>query len=131
MSKEIKILYVDDDEPNLDSFDLILGEQYSILIAESGKEALELLAKEKNVGVVIADWKMPEMNGSELIHKIKEKYPEIICIMFTAYISFELANASVNDPAIFKYIEKPMDYAGEEFQQVLGEAIAEHKKLKK
>ena len=69
------------------------------------------------------------MNGVEIIHQIKKRWPKIVCILFTAYISFELAKLSLDDPDIYRYVEKPMDFLGEEFRALLAGAIEEHQKL--
>ena len=64
---------------------IFMEENYSLLTALSGPEALELLKKEP-VHVVISDHRMPGMTGTELLLKIKELYPQTIRIMPLAEI---------------------------------------------
>ena len=63
---EPAILYVDDDLPNLDVFRRCLDEQFRVLTASSGPEALEVLGREE-VGVLISDQRMDPMTGIELL----------------------------------------------------------------
>jgi two-component system response regulator (stage 0 sporulation protein F) len=63
---------------------ILTRDGYNVLAAASGTEALAMLDKEK-VNIVISDLKMPEMDGFELLRRIKEKHPGIGIIMMTAY----------------------------------------------
>jgi DNA-binding NtrC family response regulator len=129
MEQRTGILYVDDDEPNLDSFRLILDESYPLFTAGDHHAALQVLRQHPEIGVAIVDWRMPGMNGTQLIHKMKESRPDLACILFTAYLSFELGSACARDPLIFKYVEKPMLYDSPEFRGILDGALAEHRRL--
>jgi two-component system cell cycle response regulator len=79
------ILLVDDEKDILDYLAIILGVKYQVVTAQSGKEALEILAKEA-VQLIICDIMMPEMDGLELCRKIKSnfEYSHIPIILLTA-----------------------------------------------
>lgn len=107
-----KLLCVDDELQILNALRRCLRkEPYSLYTASSGKEAIELLAKE-NIQVVVTDFRMPEMNGLELAQFIKTKYPDIQIIILSGYTDTN----TMNDNLIlnlakegFHYIFKPWD----------------------
>ena len=78
-----RILVVDDDKMNLRRTSLILEKQYDVLLAESGREALEKLKDEK-VDLILLDIAMPGMSGIETFEQIKENGLEVPVIFLTA-----------------------------------------------
>ncbi len=77
---------------------------YDVLTASDGTDALDVLA-ENRIDVVISDIKMPEMDGTTLLKKIKTQYPMIRVIMITGYVTLENALACMRrqaDTCIFK-----------------------------
>ena len=77
------ILVVDDEQGARDSLEVILEDNYQVLTAESGQEALDTL-KKTPVDVILLDVHMPEMDGLETLRKIKEQDEEIDVIMISA-----------------------------------------------
>ena len=101
------ILCVDDEEKILHSLKRLLRrENYLLLIANSGYEALDIL-KENDVHLVISDYRMPGMNGTDFLALVKKKYPEIIRIVLTGYTEVESITDSINKGHIYKFILKP------------------------
>ena len=90
-----RILVVDDDTMNLVRTKMILEKEYSVLMADSGIEALERL-KSGVVDLVLLDIEMPKMNGMETFERMKEFVPEIPVIFLTA-------SGAVN------YLKKPFE----------------------
>jgi len=83
MSTSISILIVDDELQTRIGLEEILQMcGYQVKAAASGKEALEYLQSNK-ADLVLCDIKMPEMDGFELLHLIKEKHPSTKVIMIT------------------------------------------------
>ncbi len=102
-----KILFVDDEENVLKAMCRIFRrENYTLLTANSGVEALELLQKEP-VHVVISDHQMPGMTGADLLRKIKALYPQTIRIMLTGHADVNAIMGAVNEGAVYKFITKP------------------------
>ncbi len=102
-----KVLFVDDEEGVLKAMRRIFRqENYTMMTASSGAEALELLQKEA-VHVVISDHRMPGMTGAELLRKIKTLYPQTIRIMLTGYADVNAVMGAVNEGAVYKFITKP------------------------
>lgn len=108
MNRGITLLIVDDEKDireMLSRHFRYLG--YQVTVAENGKEALEILSKDK-FDIVISDIMMPEMNGVELLKNLRDHYPMIRPIMMTAYVTLENALACIRygaDACIFKPLE--------------------------
>ncbi len=102
-----QILFVDD-EPNVlkSMLRIFRQENYGLLTAHSGEEALSIMDKEL-VQVVISDHRMPEMNGTDLLREVKKHYPATIRIMLTGYADVDAVMGAVNDGAVYKFITKP------------------------
>lgn len=82
---EIRILVVDDEKSILEFLEIMLGrEGYQVEIAESGAKAASILKKTK-IDVMITDISMPEMDGIQLLSKVKQSQPECAVIIMTAH----------------------------------------------
>lgn len=78
-----RILVVDDDEMNLMRTQIILGDEYDVVLADSGVRALSILKKQK-IDLVLLDIDMPLMNGIETFEHMKEFGAEVPVIFLTA-----------------------------------------------
>jgi DNA-binding NtrC family response regulator len=78
-----------------------------VVLAESAQKALQLLAKER-VDVVLTDVRMPDMDGMELMGRVKALYPEISIILMTAYGTIDLAVEGLKKGA-YDFVGKPLD----------------------
>lgn len=78
-----RILVVDDDTMNLVRTKMILGEEYDVLLADSGMEALDKL-KWETVDLVLLDIEMPKLNGIETFERMKEFASDVPVIFLTA-----------------------------------------------
>ncbi|MEJ2642456.1 MAG: ATPase, T2SS/T4P/T4SS family [Desulfosarcinaceae bacterium] len=103
-----KILFVDDEANVLKAMRRIFRrENYVLLTAGSGPEALSLLQKEAPVQVVLTDHRMPGMTGTQLLKKVKATSPGTIRIMLTGYADTDAVMGAVNEGAVYKFITKP------------------------
>ncbi|MFC1556485.1 sigma-54-dependent transcriptional regulator [candidate division KSB1 bacterium] len=103
-----KILCVDDESNVLTVLKRTLeAEGFEVFIASSGKAALTVLEK-KNCDIALIDYKMPEMNGIELVKRIKENGCDIESIMVTAYGDVSLIVKAIKEGA-HDYIIKPFN----------------------
>jgi response regulator RpfG family c-di-GMP phosphodiesterase len=123
-----KILYVDDDENNLLVFEANLKKHFDILTAYSGEDALRILESDKDIGVVVADQRMPRMTGIALLRRIKKMYPHVVKIILTAYEDHVPLMESHNSELAKKYIIKP--WSKEELIEMLHQAVALYLKRK-
>ena len=103
------LLFVDDESNILSSLRRLfkpLG--YKILIAESGKEGLEIL-ETNSVDLIVSDMRMPEMSGAEFLAKAAKKWPDIIRILLTGYADITSTISAINEGKIYQYISKPWE----------------------
>ncbi|MBA3819395.1 MAG: sigma-54-dependent Fis family transcriptional regulator [Deltaproteobacteria bacterium] len=135
MSPDVKrypILVVDDEQDNLDAFRFNFRKTFDILTASGGAEALQILA-EKEVAVVITDQRMPRMTGVELLREVRQRQPEAVGIILTAFTDVDVLVEAINLGQVYRYITKPWD--AKEVRGVLQYAIeryslrAENRKL--
>lgn len=124
--REYPILYVDDESDNLSTFDLNFGDDFQVLTAESGPEALRTL-NSKPVAVLVVDQRMPGMSGLETLERAKQEHPELVGVLLTAYREIEVLVEAVNSGHVYRYVQKPWDRR--ELAHVLEQAI-EHFHLK-
>lgn len=74
-NRQIKVLIVDDSILVLEQLDILLTRyQYQVLKAHDGIEALLILKEHSDISLMITDYHMPNMNGNELIQKVRKKY---------------------------------------------------------
>ncbi len=105
---EASVLIVDDDEVALLTLGSILrAEGFQILTARNGVEALGILDQE-NTDMVIADQKMPHMDGPELLKEVKKRHHSLPFIMLTGHGTIDMAVASMKDGAT-DYMLKPFE----------------------
>jgi DNA-binding response OmpR family regulator len=111
MVKELKkVLIVDDEETLTWSMAKSLSrdrDKYEVEIANNGKEALEVLGK-MPIDLVISDIRMPDINGLDLLVRVKREYPHTKVIIMTAYGSSDVQKEASKRGSLY-YIEKPFE----------------------
>jgi response regulator RpfG family c-di-GMP phosphodiesterase len=107
MSSLPKILYVDDEEINLELLQLTFMNDLEVFTARSAKEGLQVMEIHPEIGVIIADLKMPVMNGLDFIKEIKQKDCRKICMLLTGFMESEIMLEGFNKELIFRYLLKP------------------------
>jgi diguanylate cyclase (GGDEF)-like protein/PAS domain S-box-containing protein len=101
------LLVVDDDVNVLASLHrLFRRDNYRVLTAATPAEGFELLALYR-VQVILCDQRMPVMNGTEFLSKVKEMYPDTIRIILSGYTGVESVLDSINRGAIYRFYTKP------------------------
>ena len=107
MNQKIHVLMVDDEERFRTTTERILRRKgFEVLLAASGKEALEKL--EQNPDVVVLDLKMPLMDGHEVLEEMKKVRPNLPVIMLTGHGTLPSAKEAL-DQGAFTYLSKPCD----------------------
>ena len=102
------LLIVDDEKEILRSLTLTFADDYDVFTASSGIEALEIL-KRQTIALVIADQRMPEMTGVELLEKVFQINPHIIRIILTGYTDTAALIQAINKGHIYQYVTKPWE----------------------
>jgi PAS domain S-box-containing protein len=106
MERQSNVLVVDDDEFALRSVvDVLRGERYQVVTAASGSEAIDLL-KQGPFDLVLADLKMPEVDGLEVLRQVREIAPQAVVMILTGYASLESAIEALREGA-YDYLLKP------------------------
>lgn len=102
------LLIVDDEPDILDSLRLAFEDDYEVLTATGGREALQLMA-DTDVAVIVADQRMPEMTGAEFLGLAAGVAPKSVRIMLTGYTDMDALVQAVNAGHIYQYVAKPWD----------------------
>lgn len=108
MAKKISLLIVDDEESVRDSlYNWFIEDGYDVACAENAKDALSMI-EARNYNIILADIKMPGMDGIEMHKRIKSLNKDSIVIIMTAFASVETAVQALKDGA-YDYVTKPFD----------------------
>ncbi|GHB03253.1 ATPase, T2SS/T4P/T4SS family [Modicisalibacter luteus] len=108
-TRPYRLLLVDDDPGILAALRRVFQrENYELLFARSAEEALSLL-ESSPVELVVSDFKMPGMNGSELLRYVRKQWPETLRIMLTGYANTEAVMGSMKEGAVYRFNLKPWD----------------------
>ncbi len=122
------ILYVDDDTSNLVVLKATCADEFDVITASGGPEALEIL-KEREVAVLLVDQRMPGMTGVEVFEATQDLYPDTVRILITAYSDLSDAINAINRGKIRRYIRKPWEPV--ELKAVLREGIESYQTRRK
>jgi len=110
------ILYVDDEAAALATFENNFRKEFRVTTVQTGSEALRLLGEEA-FAVLIADQRMPEVHGVEVIEQARTIRPNVVPIILTGYTDSESLKQAINRAGVFHYIDKPWK------RQYLGQVI--------
>ena len=113
------VLLVDDDPSVLVTTEALLEDDYSVFTAGGPHAALAKLRELGGVDIVCSDFRMPEMNGLELVRKARALYPGIEAIIVTGYREYVTDSGKRSDDAFF-LIVKP--YAPAELLRTVEQA---------
>src|SRR5271168_1111073 len=102
-----KILMVDDEEGVLLGYQRMFRNEFQIETAPGGAAALTALEASGPYAVVVSDMRMPEMDGTKLLRKIKLLAPDTVRIMLTGDDDIHSAVSAVNEGSIFRFLTKP------------------------
>ncbi len=102
-----KVLVVDDDPEILKSYKKQFSAVVDIHTAEEPWLALEILKRSGPFAVLVSDFKLPGMNGLELIAETEKIAPDTVKILLTGYADLELALKAINEGRVFRFLTKP------------------------
>ena len=120
-----KILLVDDDCNILDGYRRSLSREFLMETAIGGPQALQLAAENGPYAVVVSDMRMPEMDGIQLLSKIKAQSPDTIRVMLTGNADMDTAINAINEGSIFRFLSKPC--AKEAMAKTLTAALVQYR----
>ena len=102
------ILIVDDEQHILNSINRTLRHDYNVILSLDGDSALQIL-REQKISAILADQRMPGLNGSEFFREAIKIQPDATRVLITGYSDIEVVIKAVNDGQIYYYIEKPWE----------------------
>lgn len=114
------VLFVDDDVSNLVVCEAATSDSFDVLTAPNAEAALELMRRHE-VGVLVADQRMPGTTGVELLERVRAEFPETIRILVTAYSDLRAAIDAINRGHVRRFLRKPWE--PEELQTELRDAL--------
>jgi two-component system, sensor histidine kinase and response regulator len=130
MKDKIKVLYIDDEDNNLNSFKAGLRKDFSIITALNAHDGLEIVKREE-IHVVIADQRMPDITGVEFFEKMVAINPDPVRILLTGYSDITSVIDAINKGEVYRFIDKPWNI--EQIKNAIqnaGEVFATRRELK-
>ncbi|HEY9802293.1 MAG TPA: SpoIIE family protein phosphatase [Leptolyngbyaceae cyanobacterium] len=127
--EKLKLMVVDDEQDNLDLLYRTFRRNFQVYKANHARKALEILAQEGEMAVIISDQRMPEMNGTEFLSRTVGLYPDTIRILLTGFTDVEDLVEAINSGQVFKYITKP--WSPERLKAVVEQATETYRLVKK
>src|SRR5688572_12306989 len=100
-----RVLLVDDEPQVLVALEDLLSDEFCVLKAQSGEDALNLIRGEPEIAVIITDQRMPRMTGDEFLSRLEEH--GATRILLTGYADLSAVIRAVNEGKIFAYVTKP------------------------
>ncbi|MFW5731545.1 MAG: response regulator [Desulfonatronovibrionaceae bacterium] len=102
-----KVLFVDDDQNILQGFKRILRKQFQVDTASGPVEGMRAINEKGPYAVVVADLRMPEMSGIELLSRVRSLFPDTVRIMLTGQGDLDSAVKAINAGNVFRFLTKP------------------------
>jgi class 3 adenylate cyclase/CheY-like chemotaxis protein len=102
------LLYVDDEIDNLTVFEAAFEDDYTVHVASSAPDAIELL-RHHAVDLVMTDQRMPRMTGVQFLEAITLEFPDVVRIVITGFSDVDAIIAAINTGRVYHYVTKPFD----------------------
>lgn len=120
-----RILCVDDEPRVLEGLALNLRRRFALTTAGGGVQGLAALTAGPAFAVVVSDMRMPGMDGATFLARIRESWPETVCMLLTGEMDLTSAIAAVNEGQIFRFLSKPCSPAL--LARSIDGAVAQHR----
>jgi len=105
MSK--RILFVDDEMNILEGYQRQFRKIFEAHMADSGEKGLQSIRENGPYAVVVSDFRMPGMNGTEFLAQVREVAPDTVRIMLTGFAEIQAVIEAINQGNIFRFLTKP------------------------
>jgi response regulator RpfG family c-di-GMP phosphodiesterase len=105
--KDIKILFVDDDQSILSGFQRVFRKHFDVYTSPGAEKAYEIIMEDGPFAIIVSDMHMPGIDGVQFLAKIKEMSPDTIRMMLTGNSDIQIAVDAVNEGHIFRFLTKP------------------------
>jgi len=118
-SEKPKVLYLDDDMANLDSFVANFRDQFDVFTATNPMDAYNMVS-DNRIEIVVTDHNMPSMSGIEFLESMANDFPNVQRILLTGYSELVPLVEAVNRGKVFRILTKPFNM--KEIKQMIMEA---------
>ncbi|MBO9513982.1 MAG: response regulator [Variovorax sp.] len=119
MQGKPRVMFVDDEQRIVNLLRMMFRGTCEVYTATSGQEALAIAAAHP-IDVVVSDQRMPGMSGIELLSQMRERSPATMRVLLTGYSDLAAIVGSVNEGAVFRFINKPWNQ--DEIRRIVAEA---------
>lgn len=123
-TESIRVLYLDDEEPNLFSFKAAFRREFEIFTATEPHEAVRILDAQ-DIHVVLSDQRMPGISGVEFFELIMPDHPDCTRVLVTGYADTNAVVDAINKGQVYRFVSKPWNE--EELRNVVTSAYRQHK----
>lgn len=106
-AEKIKVLYIDDEQNNLNGFKATFRFDYTVYLAVNIQQAYEQLEAHPDINIILSDQRMPDKTGAQFFEEMRERFPQPVRMLITGYADIESVIDAVNKGHIFRYIKKP------------------------
>lgn len=107
--KKYGVLFVDDEELAILTFQRLFGDVLTIYTAQDGEEALNIIRSHPDIVLLVTDQRMPKVTGIELLKAVSHERPEIMNILITAYLDSTLVAEAMDAAHLYRAETKPYD----------------------
>lgn len=129
MEGKSKVLFVDDEQSIITTLRRVFrNSDFDPYFVGSGEEAINFLENNK-IDVIVADYRMPEVDGLTLLKLVKEKYPDVMRIILTGYPDLTMLLDAVNEVSIFRVLLKP--WRNDELMHAIRQALEYQRLIRK
>ncbi len=109
LETKLKILYTDDEPVNLQNFSMNFSFNFVVLTALNADEAMAHVEQHDDIAIIVSEQRLYPVTGMELLDQIRNRLPDTVSILFSAFcITDEMVDA-VNDGRLMACILKPWD----------------------
>jgi len=122
------VVIVDDDRAVAEALQEALQPEFEVVAVTRPQAALAALA-DRDVSVLLADQRMPGMDGVELLAEARQRHPEVVGVLITAYADVEAAMEAINAARAFAFLTKPWEEG--ELLVTLRRAVEAHRVLRR
>jgi CheY-like chemotaxis protein len=119
------ILLVDDEATTLQTLSLQLGQEFRVVTASGGPAAMAVLDNQGPVAAIVADKRMPDMDGIELLEHVRLRYPDTSRVLHTGQADLAVAISAINSGNVFGFLTKPCPTR--ELRRTVREAVERHR----
>lgn len=122
----LKVLYVDDEPENLQAFSYALVGECVVVTFESPSAALKAIEDDPDIAVVVADIRMPEMDGFEFLRQAADINPYTVNLILTGHKDESLVIHALNSQLCVGYHKKDQVFEGDNLKQIIREAATRY-----